>query len=185
MPEGRIISPVGIMCDCHSEERSDRDVVDVVSVVFAAGDGDEGGAEEGREGKEDAGEVCAWTVDVALACEEEGEIAQTTKGKTAMAAGETAPSIVERVVVGLGADFVRDELVSWRAGRGLASCNEVWARSPDGVFDHVGDEACENQTYEEPEEGDVCFVCPWAEDECPYNENTEGYGGRVDEQPGY
>lgn len=129
----------------ETKQRPNGDVVNVVSVVFAAGDGDEGCAEEGRKSEEDASEVCAGTVDVALACEEEGEVAEAAEGEATMAAWETAPAVVKSMVVCFGADFVRDELVGGGARRGFAAGDEVGAGAADGVLDYVGDEAGEDE----------------------------------------
>ena len=102
MPKSRIISPIRVMCNCHSEQRADGHVVDVVSVVFAAGDGDESGANQGRESQQDASEVCAGTIHVALASDKERKVSQTAKSKAAMAAGKAAPAIVQGVMIRLG-----------------------------------------------------------------------------------
>lgn len=185
MPEGRVIPPIRVMRNRHSNQRSDSNVVDVVSVVFATGNGNESSAKQGHESQQDASEVSAGTVNVALACNEEGKVPQTAEGETTMPAGKAAPSVVQGVMIRLGTDLVCDELVGGRTGRGLASRNEVWSRSTDGVLDHVGDEAREDQTDDQPENGNMCFVCPWAEYKRPYDKYTQGHGRRVDEQPSY
>ena len=82
---------------------------------------------------------------MALASEEEGEVAEAAEGEAAVAAGEAAPAVVQDVVVCFGADFVCDELVGRGSGRGFAACDEIWAGAADGVFDYVGDEAREDQ----------------------------------------
>ena len=43
-----------------------------MAVILAAGDGDQGCADEGREGEEDAGKVGTGAEDVHLACEKAG-----------------------------------------------------------------------------------------------------------------
>lgn len=72
------------------------------------------------------------------------------------------------MVICLGADFERDQLVIGRSGLGLASCDEVGAGSSNGVFDEVGDEEREDEGDEPSEDGDVRFVRARANDEGPY-----------------
>jgi hypothetical protein len=72
------------------------------------------------------------------------QIAQPGERKTAVARGETAPAVVEDVVICLGADGVGDEGVVRGAWRGFAAGEEVGARAANGVFDQVGYEECED-----------------------------------------
>jgi len=63
-------------------------------IVFTTRNRNKRCAKQGCESEEDAGEVGAWAVDVALACDEEGEVAESAEGETAMSAWETAPPVV-------------------------------------------------------------------------------------------
>jgi hypothetical protein len=173
------------MCHQQAQYAAHSDIVDVVPIVFAARYGDQRGAEQRGEREEDACEVGARAVDVALACNEERDVAQSTEGETTVSAREAAPSVVECVVVLLGADFKGDELVRRRAGRGLASRNQIGAGSPDGVLDHVGDEEREDHAYEPAEDCDMGFVCARAHQDGPEDERAQRDSARVYEQPDY
>jgi hypothetical protein len=129
-----------------------------VPIVFAARYGNQSGAKQWGKSEEDACEVGARAVDVALACNEEGEVSQPTEGETAMSAREASPPIMKCVVVLLGADLKRNELVRRRAGLGFASRNQIWSWPPDSVLDHVGYKEREDHAYKPAEYRDVCFV---------------------------
>ena len=171
------------MRNCHAEHRAHSHIVYVMSVVFAARNGDERGAEQGCECHEDAREVCAGAVDVALASDEEGEISETAKGEAAMTARKATPAVVQNMVVCLGADLECDELMGGRAGRRLASRNEIWAGAPNGILDHIGDEAGENHADHEAKYCNVRLVRPRTNDKRPCDEHSEGDKARIYEKP--
>ena len=111
------------MSDGHAERGADAHVVNVVPVVFAAGDGDEGGAYEGHEADEEASEVAgAGAEDAQLAGEEEGCESQAGEGEGGVARGEGAPALLEDVGVGVcGADGGVDGDVGRRVWGGEAA----------------------------------------------------------------
>jgi hypothetical protein len=154
-----------------------------VPIVFATRYSNQSGAKQRCKSEEDAREVSARAVDMALSRNPQRNVSQSTERETAMSARKTAPSIMEYVVVRFGADFKCHELVRRRAGRGFASRNQVWTRSPDCVFDDVGYEECEQHANEPAEEGDVGFVCAGAHQDSPKDEGSEGDGAGVDEEP--
>jgi hypothetical protein len=146
------------MCHQQAQYAADRNIVYVVSIIFAARYSDQSGAEQRCEGEKDACEVGAWAVDVTLARNEESEVSQSAEGETTMSAREASPSIMEYVVVLLGADFECNELVRRRAWSGFTSRKQIWSRPPDCVLDDVGYEEREDHAYEPAENRDVCFV---------------------------
>ena len=68
--ETRIVATVREVCDRYPEDGAYCDIIDVVSVIFAAGDCDQRCTYQGREGEEDTGKVGMWAEDVELACQE-------------------------------------------------------------------------------------------------------------------
>jgi hypothetical protein len=84
-----------------------------------------------------------------------------------MSAGEAAPSVVKGVVVCLGADGPHDKGVTWGAGRGLATGNEVGSWAPNGVLDHFCDEGGEKEGDKEAEDCNMGLVGAWAGEEDP------------------
>lgn len=120
---------------------------------------------------------------MALACDEQGQVPQTAEAEAAVPGRETAPAVVQDVVVFFGADLVRDEGVVGGAFVGLAAGDEVGAGAAHGVLDQVGYEEGEDEGDEPAEDGDVGFVGAGLEDEGPEEEDGEGDGARVDEEP--
>jgi hypothetical protein len=59
----------------HAQHRPNTNIVYIVTIVFAAGDSDQGSAEERSESEKDTSQIGARAVDVALACDEESKIA--------------------------------------------------------------------------------------------------------------
>jgi hypothetical protein len=120
---------------------------------------------------------------VALTCEEQGKVAKPREAKAAMAAGKAPPPIVQHVVVLLGANLECHELVGGRAGRWLASRDQVGSWSPDGVLDDVGDEEGEDHADEPPQDGDVCFVRAGTDNDSPEHQDAERHCAGIDEEP--
>lgn len=120
---------------------------------------------------------------MALAGQEKRQISQTAKRKTAVAAGEAAPAIVQYVVVFLGAYFECDERVIGRSRRRLTSRYEIGTRAPDGVFDEIRYEEREDEADEPAQERDVRFVGAGLEDEGPCYEDRKRDGAGVYEEP--
>lgn len=107
-----------------------------------------------------------------LSCDEQAQVAQAAEAETAMPAREAAPAIVENVVVCFGAHFVCNELVGGSAGFWLASSKKIGARAAYGVFHDVRDEEREEHADQPPEYCDVCFMCSWAHDKRPCDEDA-------------
>lgn len=147
-----VVAPVR---DGHAQRGADAHVVDVVAVVLAAGDGDEGGANKGYEADQGATKVaCPRAEDSKLAGEEESREAQPGKGEGGVARGEGAPAFLEGVgvVVG-GADGYVDRDVLGGVRGGNAAGEEVRTGTTDGVLDDVGEEGGQGDG---DEEGEVC-----------------------------
>jgi hypothetical protein len=89
------------------------------------------------------------------------------------------------VVVCLGADFKRDELMRGCPWRGLAPRNEVRAWSPHRVLDNVGYEEREDHAYKPAEDRNVDFVCAGPDNDGPEDQEAEGDSAGVDEEPYY
>jgi hypothetical protein len=53
---------------------------------------------------------------------------------------KTAPAVVQNVVICLGADLERDELVCRCTRSGFTPRNEIWSGPSNSVLDHVGNE---------------------------------------------
>lgn len=100
-----------------------------------------------------------------------------------MSRGETAPSVVQDVVVLLGADGVVHEGAARSPLCGFAAGEEVRARAADGVLDQVGDEEGEEEGDGPAEDGDVDLVGAGADEEGPEEEDGERDGAGVDEEP--
>lgn len=205
------VPPVAPVRHHIAEQGAGADVIDVVSVVLAAADGDHSGPQQRGEAQQRAREVAPRVrgpvlpapvpVPVAggvprrpptagddeqarLAGEEQAEVAEAGEGEAAVAAGEAAPAVVQDVVAGLGADVDADEGVGGRAGRGLAAGDEVRAGPADGVLDGVGEEGGQDEGDEEAEDGDVVLVGGGADDEVDGDDEGERDGAGVDEVPG-
>lgn len=104
---------------------------------------------------------------MALARDEQAQVAQPGEAETRVARGEAAPPVVQHVVVCLGADFPGDEDICWCSGGRFAAREEVGARSADGVLDHVGQEQRQDHADQPAEQRDVGFVCAGAGHEGP------------------
>jgi hypothetical protein len=122
---------------------------------------------------------------MALARDKQGEVAEPGEGETAMSRRETAPAVVQDVVVCLGADFECDECVCRRPRGGFAARDEIGAWPADGVLNHVGQEEGQDHAGEPAEQGDVRFVGARARDADPGDEDKQRDGAGVYEEPGY
>jgi len=87
-------------------------------------------------------------------------------------------------MIRFGADVKGDELVCGRARSGFASSDEIGTRTANSIFNHVGDEHGEDHADEPAEDCNVRFVRSRAQDKGPGDEDAEGYGAGVDEEPG-
>jgi hypothetical protein len=82
---------------------------------------------------------------MALAGQEKRQVTQPAESEAAVTRWKAAPSVVEHVLVLLGADFVCDELVVRCAWLGLASRNEIGSWPSNGVLDEIRNKECEDQ----------------------------------------
>lgn len=182
--EARPVSSVAPVGDRHAEGGADAHVVDVVPVVFAARDGNHGGADEGHETEQRTAEIPPRPEDAQLAGEEEGREAQAGKAKRRVARGEGPPPILQDVPVGSCADGDVDGAVDGCVGGGDAPGQEVGAGAADGVLEDVGEEGCKGDGDEEGEVGGLVLGGGGAEDEgVGEDEDAEGDEEGVDKVP--
>jgi len=88
------------------------------------------------------------------------------------------------MMIRFGANVKSNELVCWRARSGFASSDEIGAGATDGILDHIRYEHGEDHADEPAENCNVRFVRSGAEDKGPGDEDAEGHGAGVDEEPG-
>ncbi len=161
--------------DGEAEGGAGADVVYVVAVVLAAADGDHGGAQQGQQADEPAGEVAAVAEDAQLAGEEQGQVAEPGEGEARVPRREGAPAVVQHVVVRLGAHVDSDEhghghehAARRRGGRaaggggsrggGLAPRQKVGPRPAHRVLNHIGQEGGQHEADGEAEDSVVVSV---------------------------
>lgn len=121
---------------------------------------------------------------MALARDEQTQVAQSTKGGTAVSRGKTAPPVMQHMVVRLCAHLERDQHVARGAGGGFTAREEVGPRPTDSVLDHVRQEQGQNHAGQPAKQGDVRLVGAGAGHKGPEDEGAEGHCAGVDEEPG-
>jgi hypothetical protein len=122
---------------------------------------------------------------MALSRDEQGEVSQPREAETAMPARETAPAIVQNVVVCLSTHLERDKRVFRCPWGWFAARDEIGARAADSVLDHVCQEERQDHAGQPPEQRDVRFMCAWPRHGDPGDEDEQGDGAGVYEEPGY
>jgi len=87
------------------------------------------------------------------------------------------------MVIRLGADLDRDQLMARRALRRLAPRQQIGPWPPDRVLHDIGQEGGEDEADEEAEERDVHLVPAGARQPGPQDDEAEGDAAGVEEQP--
>lgn len=85
------------------------------------------------------------------------------------------------MLIRLHAYTKRNQFMFRRACFGLASINQIRPWTTNGVFDDVGQEGRSNQGDRKPQKADMEFVCGWACDEGPEQEDEQGEDGGVND----
>ncbi|KAF2837413.1 MFS general substrate transporter [Patellaria atrata CBS 101060] len=125
-PQSGIISSIHISRNREPQCAPRHNIIDVVSVVLAAGYRDERRCQHGGQCEERAREIGARPEDVQLSGQEEGEVAQPAEGEGGVPGGEGAPAVVEDVRGGGGADGVGYEGMRGGGEGLLGLVNGLW-----------------------------------------------------------
>lgn len=105
----RIIPSIREECDEHTEQRACRDVVNIMTIIFASRYCYQRRANKGCQGQQDSRKIRVWSKDVHLPSKNQCQISQPAESKAAVPARKTPPSIVENMMIGFGANVDRDQ----------------------------------------------------------------------------
>lgn len=84
VPQRREISPVRIICDQKPKHRPRRHIVNIVSIVLTPRNGNKCSSQQRSKRKQHARQIRTRSEDVALPCQEQGEISQPTECEAAV-----------------------------------------------------------------------------------------------------
>ncbi|KAL8693851.1 MAG: hypothetical protein Q9218_001407 [Villophora microphyllina] len=154
----RIVSPIRVIRYRHTKDGADSNVVDIVPVIFTAGDRYHTCAYHRHKSEEYAEEIRASTEDVKLTGKKQAQIPKSSECETAVSAWKATPAIMQRMVVFLGTDFVGDQLMLGGSLGWFAASQKIWARPTYGILRDVGDEGGQEKRSEEAEDCDLGFV---------------------------
>lgn len=178
------VAPPG---DEHAQRGANSDIVNVVAIVLAPGNGDQSGAEQRHHAEEGSWQIPFAVVmeNVKLSRQPYSRKAQAGKSKGRVPGRERAPAVLEEMGVGVGgADGNVHGDVSRRVRAGLAPGEKIRARPADGVLDDIGDDGGE---HEGDGEGEICRLMLLARD-APQrihgNEEAQGNEECVDKVQG-
>jgi hypothetical protein len=118
---------------------------------------------------------------VHLTRKEQTEIAEPSERPAAVAAWETPPSVVQRVVMGLRTHVNGDEVVFRRPRLRFTAVNQIWTRATYRVLDEIGQEGGEEYTDQEPEDRNVRLVKSRSGDNRPNDDHHQrSYSSKQD-----
>lgn len=93
-----------------------------------------------------------------LAGQKQACVAKPSKGKARVTTGERAPTVVQAMVVCLGANANRDQRIGRRAESRAATSKQVRAGAADHVLDDVGNGRRQDEGNSDTEDGDVVLM---------------------------
>lgn len=108
-----------------------------------------------------------------LSGKKQGEVSKSRKRPAAMTAGETAPAVMEGMMIRFCTNCNGDELMFGCPWRGSAARDQIWPRATDCVLDDVGEERREKDADEESQDCNVRLVKPWSNHHSPYNDDNQ------------
>jgi len=167
------VPPVAPVCDSPAQKGANTHIVDIMAIVLAPTDGDHQRAQQWTQTHERPHQIPAHQLlgvvsyavhtramrkDSHLSGEEETEVPQSGEGEGAVARGERAPPVMERMVVRLRADVDRHEGIPRRSWSWDAAGEQVRARSADGILDDIGETDGQGHGDGQPQDGHMVLV---------------------------